>query len=355
MTIDRRGFLANAASAVAVMALTRRAAADDRGRSVTDFGVEPNAERDQRAALRNAIHEISAAGEAVYIPAGLYLVKSQIELPRKCILKGEPGRTVLSPTKTGGVILSSPENESLQISGLVLDGKAAKGDCERNSLGLAIVQGGTVAVRENEFRNISAAAIQAWGISGIFTLNRFYNCNGGALVAGYARSLLIRQCRFEDCGSCGLPHAASIQADGDDVQIVDNVVSRCWVGIGMTGRGEITGNTIEYANGWGVKLGGEAIRPDASMLPKALTEGPGGADEKRHGVVVTANTISDCDVGIAVASAGPGKAVISGNTIVGAKNGAIRAFDGDKLVGPDLTQASAQDYKNLSIADNVVR
>jgi hypothetical protein len=41
--------------------------------------------------------------------------------------------------------------------------------------------------------------------------------------------------------------------------------------------------------------------------------------------------------------------------IKGAKDGAIRVFDGDKLVGSDLAQKSAESYLNLTVAGNVVR
>jgi hypothetical protein len=39
--------------------------------------------------------------------------------------------------------------------------------------------------------------------------------------------------------------------------------------------------------------------------------------------------------------------------IQGAKDGAIRAMADGKLVGPDLSQRSAESFRNLAIAGNV--
>ena len=41
--------------------------------------------------------------------------------------------------------------------------------------------------------------------------------------------------------------------------------------------------------------------------------------------------------------------------ITGAKDGAIRAMDGPKPIGPDLARASAEAYRNLSVYSNVAR
>jgi hypothetical protein len=64
--------------------------------------------------------------------------------------------------------------------------------------------------------------------------------------------------------------------------------------------------------------------------------------------------MSDCAIGIGIAAGGE-TLLVSLNLIMRAKSGAIRAFDGEKLVGPDLTQKSAESYLNLTVVGNVSR
>lgn len=357
MAIGRRGFLAGAAaigSSLTLMPGSAKAAETERGRSVTEFGVDPSATGDQREALQKAIHEISATGQPVYIPAGLYRVSDWIELPPKCILNGDPGRTVLSPRRVGGWVLLSGENQSLQMSGLVLDGRAEQRICLDLTTCLALLKGGTVIVRESEFRNATGAAIQMTNVSGIFALCNFYACYDGAFGASHARSLLVRQCRFEGSGSCYSSPRACLHADGKDIQILDNFASKCSAGFSVTGNGEIRNNTIAGPAAWAMRLGYRDKQLGAiagSQRPPQEMEEIGKPDT---GLVVTGNTISGCDVGIVVASRGEA-ITISDNIISVAKDGAIRALEGDKLVGPDLAREGAQAYPGLAARANVIR
>jgi hypothetical protein len=52
---------------------------------------------------------------------------------------------------------------------------------------------------------------------------------------------------------------------------------------------------------------------------------------------------------------GAGTALITGNLITGARDGAIRAMQEDILEGPDLAQEGPKAYPNLTIDGNVVR
>ena len=64
------------------------------GRTVADFGVEPNAERDQSAAMQRALNELAAAGQPIIIPAGKYRL-AKVQLPPKAAILGAPGLTIL--------------------------------------------------------------------------------------------------------------------------------------------------------------------------------------------------------------------------------------------------------------------
>jgi hypothetical protein len=366
MTIDRRVFLANAASAAAVMALTRRAAADDRGRSVADFGVEPNAERDQRAELQNAIHEISAAGHPVFIPAGFYKIGAEVELPSKCIIKGENGQTVLRTAKIGGTIFAG-RNPILQISDLILEGKPDNAMFHYINY-LVMVQGGTAIISDCTFRHAPGAALQITGAGGIIARCGFYDSRHGAVAGHDVRNLIVRDCYFKECRS-GNPDrggTSCLYAGGEDIRMTGNFAIWCSAGISVSGSGEVLDNTVQGArSAWGLTLAG---------------------DNEGRGLVAKGNMLTNCDIGIRLAAKG-GTVAISENMISGAKDGAIRAFDvavttgldlvrqgagsipglmvagdselrafdGAVATGPDLAREGAGDYPHLMVAGNVVR
>ena len=106
------------------------------------------------------------------------------------------------------------------------------------------------------------------------------------------------------------------------------------IGIAVEADSVVSGNVVEGAPAFGILIGWGSYLRDIS---------------------VTDNLIRDSHIGIGVSSAGGGTALITDNMITGAKDGAIRAMDGAKPVGPDLAQASAEAYRNLAIYANVAR
>lgn len=329
MSIDRRSFLVGAAALV--VPAQARSAETERGRSITEFGVVPNGEKTNSELFQKAVDEISAAGQPVYVPAGNYHVR-EIELPPKCAINGDPGRTVLMGAEG---IFSAMSNRSLQVSGIVFDGLANDGKWHCLVTRPVRVFGGTIVVRECEFRHISHGAIYAVDVSAIFTMNDFSDCGDAALKIRDARSVLIRQCRFDDCNFPSFFNVdGCLSVEGQDVQINDNFISRCSAGISAEGNGEIRDNTISGPGVWGMKLG--------------------GSTDDTQGLSVTGNTITGCDVGIALAR-GAEWLSVTRNTIAGASRGAIRAFEGKAPTGPDLAMESPGTYPNLGLSGNVVR
>ncbi len=106
-------------------------------------------------------------------------------------------------------------------------------------------------------------------------------------------------------------------------------------GIAVEADSVVSGNVIENAQGYGIAAGWYAYLRDVS---------------------VTDNLIRNVHIGIAV-SADPsaGMALITNNMITGAKDGAIRAMNGPKPIGPDLAKDSASAYANLAVYANVSR
>jgi hypothetical protein len=301
MTMDRRSFLyaGGVAAAAMPLATAAHAAAGHGGRSVTAFGVEPNADRDQTAALQKAIDELSRAGEPVALPGGRYTT-GPLRLPRACTILGVPHATVLKTTG-GGPVFTGAQITALHMSGLTFEP-----DTTSKSGSSAIqLSGGTVDIAHCRFVAGTAACITLQNCSGSIEAVDIEDALVIGIRAAEAAGLIISRCRI--AGS-----AVAIAADG--------------VGV-------VNGNIVSDAKNFGLKIG--------------------SAKGKGH-MLCQSNLIRDCRIGIAVSSSGD-DIMASLNMIAGAKEGAIRAFDGDKLVGPDLARQSAEAYLNLMVAGNVVR
>jgi hypothetical protein len=299
MTIGRRGFLL-AGSAVAgaglLPAMQAVAAPMAGGRSVTEFGVVPNSGADQTKALQKAIEAIAAAGEAVRIPGGTYRTAA-LELPQSCAILGVPHQTRLLG-QADGPILRAPENASLYLSGLSFEGDA----------------------------------IAASGIEGAVTFVTVRDAKGSAIKFGRARAISVANCRFERCAKAAIEIATDPAVPMGAI-VIGNQISGCAIGIGLSGNGNVSGNLVAGASAFGLRFGANA---DSGTLS------------------ATNNTLRDCATGIGVAVGG--EIILAAlNLITGAREGAIRAFDGDKLIGPDLALESAEAYLNLTVVGNVAR
>jgi hypothetical protein len=239
------------------------------GRSVADWGIEPNAERDQSAAMQKAIDELASAGQPIVIPAGRYRL-ARLRLPSKAAVFGVPGLTVL-----------------VAPSGLPV---------------FECVQGQNVSLRGVTFA-------------------------GTALIARECQTLTICDC-----------HVLSSDGDGFfcgglGLFVANNRVSSCAKsGIWIEGDGMVTNNLVAGKGQFGLRLGG----------PRKLGT-----------MTVINNMIGGTTVGIGVSNAEEGYAFIAMNMIAGAKNGGIRALNGDELTGKDLTRGGSEAFRNLVIAANV--
>lgn len=293
MTIGRRGFLmaGGALLGARMLAVPPVQAAAGGSRSVIDFNIEANSEADQSKAMQNAIDEISASGQAAEIPGGTYQI-SDVRLPARCTLIGAPGQTLLRG-KPGEACFVSSGGASLFMSGLIFEEAALAGSASDATLTQILVRGAT----------------------------------GTAIMLTASKSVSVSFCTFDRCAGT----AIDITAEGGAV-ITGNHISGCLTGIAIKGSGNVNGNFIAGASRFGLRLGG----------------GKAGA------ISAINNTLRDCQTGIGVAASGE-TILASLNLITGAKAGAIRAFDGEKLVGPDLARESPEAFLNLTLAGNVAR
>jgi hypothetical protein len=326
MTIDRRGFLyagGLATAAAGSSAIAAHAAPVASGRSVEELGVVPNLGRDQTAALQKAIDTISGGEHAVLLPGGSFQV-GKLTLPSKCTLIGQPGMTVLT---VEGVVTAGPKTAS---GVTILSGIAFK-PLSGNAGALVDINSGIVRVSQCTISGagrvglkIVAASVSLQGLH----IDGF--AEAGASIdlspAPEQFGLVASDCRFSDCGT-------GIAASMAPLSITQCHVLNCGVGIAATGSGVVAGNVVTKARNFGLKLG--SGKGDGHILAQG-------------------NVLRGCRIGIGVSSSGD-DIMASLNLITGAKDGSIRAFDGDKLVGPDLARQSAEAYLNLMVAGNVAR
>ena len=320
MSVDRRHFLL-AGGAVAgggFVSAAHAAAAVGPARSVLDFGVDPNSKADQTAALQKAIDELSAVGQPIILPAGTYRA-GKLALPLICSIIGVPGHTSLHLDEAD----TGPRDAAgtFNLFGVDFAPRASK-----TASAQLTIRGARVRISNCAFQGTGGTAVMLEGCSGNVEAVSVsgYSDSGVALTSS---SLTISGCRFRSCGT-GVKAASS-----ESCIVSQNQFDQCGTAIGADGVGIVSGNIVRDAKNFGLKLG--------------------RADGKGR-IVAQGNLLENCGVGIGVTASGD-DIFASLNLIHGAKNGAIRAFDGDKLVGRDLARESAEMYLNLTVAGNVAR
>ncbi len=154
----------------------------------------------------------------------------------------------------------------------------------------------------------------------------------------------------------------------DGAVIANNVIDTAASGISVTNFNEgghlatVQGNLIRNLffrkdnGGGGIGIAAEA---DCAITGNVIERSPGyglflGWHKYLRDVTATGNLIRNCHIGIGVSIDGEaGFALITDNMISGSKNGAIRAMNGPKPVGPDLATSSAESFRNLAVYSNV--
>jgi hypothetical protein len=175
-------------------------------------------------------------------------------------------------------------------------------------------------------------AIAAAGIEGAITFVTVREAKGSAIDFSHARAISVTNCLFEQCAKAAIEIATDPGAPMGAI-VTGNQIAGCAIGISLSGSGTVSGNIVTGASAFGLRLGQNA---DSGTIS------------------ATGNTLRDCATGIGV-TAGGETILAALNLITGARDGAIRAFDGDRLVGPDLALESAEAYLNLTVVGNVAR
>ena len=320
MTIDRRGLLmaGGLGAAAAPFVGQAQAAAGSVGRTVADFGVM-SSDKDQTDALQKAIDELTRAKQPVVFPAGAYTAAS-LTIPSFSTLIGVPGLTVI---RTREIFVKYPIGSLaglLTLSGLiVMQESVPDGDA-------LLPSAAAVNISHCVFAGVGEKAIRLRNLPATFHAVTFTGWTGAAILSGSA-NLSVNGCHFEACGT-------GISTDETSVSsLVNNRFDQCGTGAVVRGTAVVSANIVTSAKDFGLKLG--------------------SAKGSGH-ILAQSNLLRDCRIGIGVSASGD-DIMASLNMIAGAKDGAVRAFDGDRLVGPDLARQSAEAYLNLMVAGNVVR
>ncbi|MFT4078119.1 glycosyl hydrolase family 28-related protein [Rhodomicrobium sp.] len=147
------------------------------------------------------------------------------------------------------------------------------------------------------------------------------------LVARECRNLTVAECEVLSSDGDGL------YCGGSGLLVTGNRASSCAkAAIWVEGDGLVTNNLVSGRGRFGLRIG----------------------NAWRLGTVsVIANSIDGTSVGIGVSSAEQGYAMITMNLIAGAREGGIRALDGETMIGKDLTRGGSEAFRNLAIAANV--
>lgn len=341
MGIDRRSFFAGGAIGAASFLAAENAAAAPSfvvaglGRSVTEFGVELDTERDQTAVLQKALDEIVASGHPAFLPPGIYRTQN-LEFPEGGELCGVQGKSFVQ-IEESWIFRAQQDHSTLSFSNLVLLGKGERHKLVIEALAgsrppLIDAMGGRLIVQNCRIENTLGQAFRLQETSAKFLHVDMRRIAGNGIEAKNTADLAVSNCSLHDCSQSGIIFAAG-KGGREGAIIAMTRVSQCGAsGIQTAGRAIVTANIIDGCAGFGLMLG--------------------AANGNDH-ILASQNSVSNCRVGIGVAAQGD-YIFATLNMISGAREGAIRALDGEKLVGPDLSQKSTESFRNLTVIGNVV-
>jgi len=278
----------------------------------THRGLVPDAFDDQSRAFMALLEEADRRQEAVYLPAGLYVV-SNVTLPPTVRITGTPGASRLVYGGDGH-LLYGENSTHLELSGVVLDGgNRWLGD---HAEGLLQVRSGAHVVVDN--------------------------CD---IMGSVRHGLALERCggRIERSRISGAADAGIYSINASGLEIARNTVADCGNGGILVHRWEpgadgaiVTGNRIEriQARGGGTGQNGNGINVfragDVSVTNNKVSDCAFSAIRSNAGsnLQVTGNSCLRSGETAIYAEFGFEGAVITGNLVDGATNGiSIVNFD----------------------------
>jgi hypothetical protein len=238
------------------------------GKSVADFGVEPDAERDQTAAMQRAIDELAPAGQPIVIPAGV-IRAARLKLPSRASVIGAPGLSILVAPQ-GAPVFEAQNKQDVSLRGLGFMGA-----------GLVARECRNLTVADCQVLSSGGDGLVCAGAGLFVTGNRAASCAGAAIwVEGDA---LVTNNIVSGPGRFGLRLGGAWRLG--TMSVMCNRIEGTEVGIGASssdaGYAFIAMNMIAGAKAGGIR----ALDGDA-LMGKDLTR---GGSEAFRALAIAAN------------------------------------------------------------------
>lgn len=221
---------------------------------------------------------------------------------------------------------------------------ARSGGSGQNGNGINVFRAGSVLVSANRITDCAFSAIRSNSGSDCQMIgNSCARLGEVALYAEYAFESVVIANNIVDAAAMGVS-VTNFKQGGRLAIVQGNVIRNLFfrkdvdtrgIGIAVEADSVVSNNIIEGAPAYGILVGwGDYLRD----------------------VIVTDNLIRKAHIGIGVSvSRSAGSALITDNLITDTKDGAIRAMNGPKPIGPDLVRHSAEVFRNLAVYANVAR
>jgi uncharacterized secreted repeat protein (TIGR03808 family) len=196
--------------------------------------------------------------------------------------------------------------------------------------------------------------------------NRISDCAFSAIRANAASNVQMIGNSCERLGEVALYAEFGFQG----AIIANNIVDGAAAGISITNfrdhggrlalaQGNIIRNLAFKSDSTDRRGFGIAIEADGVVANNVIEDAPAigiaiGWGASLRNVAATGNIIRKAGIGIGISvTRDAGYGYITNNMISETENGAIRAMDHDKALGPDLATSSSESYRNIAVFGNV--
>ncbi len=221
--------------------------------------------------------------------------------------------------------------------------RADSGGSGQNGNGIVLFRAGSALVQGNRISDCAFSAIRANAASNVQMIgNSCARLGEVALYAEFGFEGAIIANNLVERAAAGIS-VTNFKDHGGRLAIVQGNLIRTLFfkedsedkrgfGIAVEADGIISGNIVEDAPHLGIALGWGAAMRDLSA---------------------TGNMIRKARIGIGISvHSEAGYGFVTNNLIAGAKDGAIRAMDHAKPLGPDLATSSSESYRNIAVFGN---
>ena len=290
-----------------------------------DYGVRANATDNQSRAFEAMLAEASARDEAVFLPAGVYVIGG-VTLPARTRLSGVPGATQLV-FNGSTFMLQAREAEIVSFDGITFDGlNRPFADGVESLCDLRGVR--ALSIDNCTFRGASRHGLYLERVGGRVERTLFSGITEAALWSVNAAGLSIERNTVTDCANGGI-WVHRWEPGNDATQVISNRIARIGStngGTGQWGNGinvfradnvMVSNNTIEDCafsairsnSGSNVQITGNHCRRSGET---ALY-----SEFQFEGAIISGNVVDGATMGISIANFNEGGrlAVCSGNLV----------------------------------------